>query len=269
MSTYGFGGGYGDALIAARKKKQSSTPRPAAPPPTFAVNNAPAGGGGGGGGGGGNSNPWYAQLESMYRAQGAAEAANLRSSIQQMLIGYGLVPEGFQDKFGALDDATRALIQKNTDTGISTYARLQESRREGIKNLVTRLNSRGLRRSGARGHGLRKNQLGFDRNFADSLSQMMGQIGGMYGGYAQSEYARQAALMQAAMNYFTGSYGSTSGSGGSGWNTGNSLADSIYEGSYGTGANWFAPLGGGAAPFAPYGPPYAGGGGGGGGLATM
>lgn len=155
-------------------------------------------------GGGVNVNPWYAQLESMYRAQGASEAANLRSSIQQMLIGYGLVPEGFQDKFGALDEVTRALIKKNTDTGISTLARLKEGQREGVKGLVNRLASRGLGRSGAKGYGLRKNQLGFDRNLADSLSQLMGQVGSMYGGYANNEYARQAALMNAYMQYYTG-----------------------------------------------------------------
>lgn len=200
------------------------------------------GGGGGGGGGGGNSNPYYDQLASMYRAQGAAEAAGMRDSIRQMLIGMGLVPEGFQDKFGALDDATRALINKNTETGISTYARLNEQKKLGLKDLINRLNSRGLRRSGARGYGLRKNQLNYDRNLSDVLSQLMQQVGGMYSNYSANEYARQAALIQAAMNYYSGGGGSSYTPGPSSFNTGNPLADSIYNSSYGVGADWFAPL---------------------------
>jgi hypothetical protein len=135
----------------------------------------------------------------------------MRDSIRQMLIGFGLVPENFQDKFGAVDDPTRALIDKNTKTGISTMARLNEQKRLGIRNISTGLSARGMRRSGSKGFGLRNNQLSYDRNLADSLSQMMGQVGGMYGQYAQNEQSRQAALMQAAMNYFTPSGGGDSG----------------------------------------------------------
>lgn len=204
--------------------------------------------GGGGGGGGRNANPWYNQLESLFRAQGASEQAAMRSALQQMLIGYGLVPENFEDKFGALDDVTRKLIQKNTDTGISTMARLREQRMLGNRDLINRLNARGLRRSGAKGYGLRKNQLGFDRDFADSLSQLMGQVGSKYSQYASNDSARQMALMQAAMQYFSGSTGSSwspppsSQGGGYVYDTGNPVADSVYNTGGGVGADWFAPL---------------------------
>lgn len=176
------------------------------------------------------NNPYYDQLASMYRAQGAAEAAGMRDSIRQMLIGMGLVPEGFSDKFGALDDATRALINKNTATGISTYARLNEQKSMGLKDLINRLNSRGLRRSGARGYGLRKNQLAYDRNLSDVLSQLMQQVGGMYSNYSANEYARQAALIQAAMNYWTGSSGSTQNPNGGSQNTSSSSSSPGYVG---------------------------------------
>lgn len=193
-------------------------------------------GGPGGGGGGGGPGPYYAQLESLYRAQGAAEAASMRSAIQQMLIGMGLVPEGFTDKFGALDDTTKALIQKNTDTGISTYARLLEQKREGMKSLINRLNARGLRRSGARGYGLRKNQLNADRNLSDVVSRLLGDVGGMYSQYTGNEYARQAALIAAAMNSSAGSWGSTwnnpaGGGGGAGPASGGGGMQSVNVGS--------------------------------------
>ena len=216
-------------------------------------------GGGGRGGGGGGPGASYDQLASMYRAQGAAEAAGMRDSIRQMLIGMGLVPGGFKDQFGALDDATRELIKKNTDTGISTYARLNEQKTMGIKDLVNRLNARGLRRSGARGAGLRKNQLGYDRNLNDVMSQLMQQVGSMYSNYSQNEYARQAALIMAAMNSYSGGGGSSYQAGPTSYSN-NPLANEIYAGSGGVGADWFAPLAG-TDPLAGS---YSGGGGGGG-----
>jgi hypothetical protein len=174
------------------------------------------GGGGGVGGGGPGSNPYYNQLASMYKAQSASEAASMRDQIRQMLVGLGLAPANFQDKFGALDPTTLALIQKNTDTGISTKARLDEQKGLGVKSLINRLNARGLRRSGARGYGLRKNQLDYDRNLSDVVSQMMQQVGGLYSNYTMNEYARQAALMNAAMAYASNTYQGGGGGGGGG-----------------------------------------------------
>ncbi|GIV03985.1 MAG: hypothetical protein KatS3mg015_2815 [Fimbriimonadales bacterium] len=174
---------------------------------------------------GGSPGPHYNQLESLYRAQGAAEAAAMRSAIQQMLIGMGLVPQGFKDKFGALDKTTKALVEKNTATGISTYARLLEQKRQNIKNLINRLNARGLRRSGARGYGLRKIQLDADRSLSDVVSRLLGDIGGMYSQYTGNEYARQAALIQAAMNSSAGSWGST-------WNNPASTTTTTSSGSF-------------------------------------
>lgn len=170
------------------------------------------GGGGPGGSGAGIANPYYNQLQSMLNAQGSAEAANFRNAIQQALIGFGLTPENFNDKFGALDPLTKELIAKNTQSGISTYARWLEAKQQGVKGLMNRLNARGLRRSGARGFGLRKNQLTADRNLADSLQGLMQYINGQYSAYTSSEYQRQMQLLMAAMQYASGSYGSTTGS---------------------------------------------------------
>lgn len=153
------------------------------------------------------SNPYYQQFVAQMNAAGAAQAASTRAAIQQALIAFGLVPGGFQDSMGALDDATRELIQKNTDTGISGYARMLEAKKTGITDLVNRLQAKGLRRSGARGAGLRKNQLGFDRNFADAIAALLGQTNSLYGQYAMGEAERQMALSQmlaqAYQNYYS------------------------------------------------------------------
>ena len=171
----------------------------------------PAGAGGPGAPGGGGG-PWYDQMRSLFQAQSQGEQANLRSAIQQMLIGMGLVPQGFDDKFGALDDTTKALIQKNTDTGISTYARLLEGKKDNLRDITSRLTSRGLRRSGARGNAMRRGQLGFDRNLSDFMSQLMGDIGNKYGQFSMNEYQRQLGLINAAMSNW--SNWSSPGSGG-------------------------------------------------------
>lgn len=169
----------------------------------------------------------------------------MRDSIRQMLIGMGLVPGGFQDKFGALDDTTRELIKKNTDTGISTYARLNEQKSMGIKDLINRLNARGLRRSGARGYGLKRNQTAYDRNLNDVMSQLMQQVGSMYGNYSANEYARQAALIMAAMNSYSGGGGSSYTPGPSGGSSNPGSGSTPYTGpmNVGSGPNYDNPTG--------------------------
>lgn len=159
-------------------------------------------GGGSGGTVGGSANPYFQQTQSILNAQGSADAADTRAAIQQALVSFGLVPEGFQDKMGALDDLTRDLIAKNTKSGISTHARLLEGRADHIRDLVNRLTSKGLRRSGARGYGLRRGQLDFDRIFQDALAQLQGHTGGLYKNYANNEYNRQLQLANALSNAF-------------------------------------------------------------------
>lgn len=183
------------------------------------------------------SNPYYQQALAGVNAAGAADAANTRAAIQQALVAFGFVPGGFKDKLGALDATTRALIQKNTDTGISGYARLLEGREEGIKDIVRRLQGRGLRRSGAKGALLKKNQLGYDRNFADAVANLLGGVNSQYGQYAQNEYARQQNLQDALrwvyQNYYTPSGGSSGlGGSGGGWTPnfmGSPMSRSVYD----------------------------------------
>ena len=74
-----------------------------------------------------------------------------------------------------------------------------------------------MRRSGSRGYKLNLNQLGFDRNLADTLSAFLRDVGGLYSGYTNNEYARQAGLINAAMN--GSNYFSMSGGGGGGSRT--------------------------------------------------
>jgi hypothetical protein len=182
------------------------------------------GGGGGGAGYGSGGGPYVEQMRSMLQAQGTADLSNTQAAIRKALIGFGIVPEGFDDKLGVLDDVTKNLIAKNQESGISYYARLLEQKKSNLQSTIGRLSNTGMRRSGAKGKALRKGQLDFDRLFSDSLQELLGQVGNLYSGYAGNEQNRQMQLMQAMMsgqNQWSGA-GSTqqaapSGGGGGGW----------------------------------------------------
>lgn len=153
----------------------------------------------------GQSDPYYQQIASQIGAARDSDAAQRRQNIQQSLIAFGMVPEGLKDQYGDVDQGTRDAIAKNTSSGISTYARLLDARRESQTALKNRLNAHGLFRSGAKGHGLRKSQLDFDRSLADVMAQLMGNINSFNSSYANNELARQqalaSALAQAYQNY--------------------------------------------------------------------
>jgi len=150
------------------------------------------------GGGGGDllASPYFQQARSAMEAQNAAQEAQTRETIRQLMISTGLVPEGFQDKLGVLDDITRALIQKNTDTGLSQMARLNEGYDDQKRSNINTLASRGLGRSGAKGFQMRRASLAFDRNKADLLSGISGKINASLGDLAQGQFGRQQSLAQ-------------------------------------------------------------------------
>lgn len=179
----------------------------------------PSGGGGiPGGGSGGDifSNPYYQQVLAAVNAAGAADAAGRRSGIQQALIGFGEAPAGFADKFGDVDALTRELAEKNTTSGISTKARLVQARADAIREMSRAQAAKGLRRSGARGYGLRKRQLEFDQGYSDSLSKLLGYTGSLYSQFSSNEYNRALQMANAAQfaSQFTGGGGGGGGGGG-------------------------------------------------------
>ena len=181
----------------------------------------PGGGGGTAGSGGGGpltSSPYYQQVLAATNSAAAADAAARRSSIQQALISFGLVPENFQDKYGDIDALTRELAEKNTTSGLSTRARMLEARSDAIKQFSRGLSARGLRRSGAKGFGLRRRQLDFDRSYSDALGKLLGYTGGLYNQFAANEYQRQLGLAGALSNasQSLGNYGGYGGGGGGG-----------------------------------------------------
>lgn len=168
---------------------------------SYSIYTSQAPGGGGSGGAGGSSvlsNPYYQQVLAAINAANAADSASRRTGLQQALISFGLVPENFNDKYGDVDALTRSLAEKNTTSGLSTRARLLASLKENNRLGLRSLASRGLRRSGARGFKLRRNQLEFDQQHSDALGNLLGYAGNLYSQFAQNEYQRALQLASAA-----------------------------------------------------------------------
>lgn len=143
------------------------------------------------------AHPRYQQILAGINAAGASDLANSRAAIQQALIAFGMIPEGFNDTLGALDDNIRNLIGKNSAAGLSTVAQLQDARKDAIKQLVNNLSARGLRRSGAKGAGLRRRQSDYNKAFAGALGKLMGMANSVYGQYAQNQFSRNQQLQDA------------------------------------------------------------------------
>lgn len=158
------------------------------------------------------NSPWYQQAAAATNAAEAADAASRKSNIQQLLIQFGLVPEGFADKYGDVDQTTRDLAGANTASGISTYARLQQAFLDAQRDSSRRLAAKGLRRSGARGYNMRRNQLGYDQGKADAIAKLLGTTGSIYSQYGQGAYQRQMGLLnalQSAIGSMSGSWSPT------------------------------------------------------------
>jgi hypothetical protein len=181
--------------------------------------------GGGGGGGGGDlyqmalGSPFYQQAQSATQAAEAADAAQRKQAIQQLLIQFGIIPANFTDQYGDVDQVTRDLASQNTSSGVSVAARLLQGLNDQNRTDLAQLGANGLRRSGARGFKLRRNQLQYDQQKSDALTGLLGQINSLYGNYAQNAYGRQMSLLsalQSAINSMSQFYVGGSGGGAGG-----------------------------------------------------
>lgn len=161
----------------------------------------------------GFSNPYFQQAQAAVNAARTADAAARRAAIQQALIQFGLVPDNVADPYGDIDQTTRNLAGQNTTSGISVAARLREALQDAQRRSSRELTARGLRRSGARGYQMRRNQLGYDRSYSDALGQLLSGINTAYQGFAQGEYGRQMSLAS-ALQQALASYSSFGGGGG-------------------------------------------------------
>lgn len=164
------------------------------------------------------SSPWFQQAQAAVNAARAADEAFRKQAIQQMLIQFGLVPANFTDQYGDVDQTTRDLAAANTQSGISAAARLQQALKDANTQSSRDLTARGLRRSGARGYQLRRNQLGYDQSYSDAIAKLLGGAASAYQSFAQGEFGRQQSLssaLQSAIGNMSNFYRPSGGGGSS------------------------------------------------------
>ncbi len=138
--------------------------------------------------------PRYQALQSGINAQNASALSQTQGGIRDLLISFGMIPEGYNDTLGAVDPTTRALAQQNTDSGISGYARGLEQKKDALKSLIARLSATGMRRSGTKGAKMRRQQLDFDRWLDDQVRALLGKAGEATNSYNNLVGANAASL---------------------------------------------------------------------------
>lgn len=199
----------------------------------------------GGGGGSGysmpsfgdlvNGDPWFGQYKADLMAQSVADKASRDAAIQQRLIRWGEVPEGFgipglnnKDLVGILTPEVRTLADQNTSSGMSVKARLAQMNDDNLRNIKNVLAARGGLQSGETGYQLGRADQDYNRGVYDQKNALLDALSGIQGSYAAAEQARQQALFQAQLEAMQRAYQQW---GGYGYGDGAGGGDGTYPGS--------------------------------------
>jgi hypothetical protein len=150
-----------------------------------------------------NSDPLYQQGQMDLGAASAAAAAARQGGVRQAIIRSGLF--GSQDalrqalaRFGQqyAGDVDQATLDQAAGNENSVAAQLRQAL--GQRNLATEdtLAARGILRSGQTGYELGENKRQYDQANYDAMNQLLDYLGGLYGGFAEGENARNAQRAQ-------------------------------------------------------------------------
>lgn len=148
------------------------------------------------------SDPAYIQGTQNIRADVNAQGVNSADAVRRLLIQYGMVPQGFQDPYGWVDEQTKQLAGQNTEAGLSTFARLKRAYEMATKQGSRGLAARNMLPSGAQTQMRGENDLLYRQQQSDAINQMLEQANQSRSGYVdalrQAEIARQGLATDAA-----------------------------------------------------------------------
>lgn len=150
-----------------------------------------------------HANPDYVTGRADLEAQGTQSGASASERIRQQLIAFGIIPEGFQDKYGWVNDETRMLAQQNTQSGVSTFARIQKAYADAARRSKKLLAARGMLRSGELGHNLNESALLNRQNLSDATGKLLDANRGVYDTYTTDFNARANAFRALEKDAFT------------------------------------------------------------------
>lgn len=144
--------------------------------------------------------PLYNQGTQDLRASTDAAGTNSADAIRRMLIQYGVVPEGFKDPYGWVNDETKQLAGKNTEAGLSTFARLKRAYDMATKKGSRDLAARGMLQSGALTQQRGENDLLYRQNQSDAVNQLLEGAGSARSSYADTMRQAEAQRTQLAQS---------------------------------------------------------------------
>lgn len=141
------------------------------------------------------NDPWYIQQKGLLDAQAASDKSNISQQMQQLLVDYGMVPEGFTSPY--LSATTGPLAQQNTDAGLSILARLQRASNDARRGMLNERAARGSLRSGGTGTGLGRLAMANKQATYDSSRQVLDMINQMLQSGTGASFNRQQSLLDA------------------------------------------------------------------------
>jgi hypothetical protein len=184
---YADSGGYVDPTPTATKNPTAPPVTPAPPPPpgsiTFGGYTPDYGGLLG-------NDPGYLAAQAAARQAQAQAAAQRKQSLQQALIQYGGLPDGFNDQYGDFDQATLDAAKQNQYSTLATLARNYAQSGEQFKRSLA---ARGALQSGDLNYGQDQLDQAYGQQrydaanaFGSQANQALAQYMGVLQGNAQS-----------------------------------------------------------------------------------
>jgi hypothetical protein len=125
-------------------------------------------------------------------AQEATAGKTRAAAIQQALINFGLVPQGFNSSYG---DVNADVLKNAAANPFSTTKQLALQRSQGNADLDAALAARGILASGALTGGEQSIQTAYDSALSNATQQLLQALGGYETGYANTIGDLKSALI--------------------------------------------------------------------------
>lgn len=119
------------------------------------------------------TNPMYLQTKADIAAQRTAAGNYARDAFRRAVMDLGFVPEGFQDKYGWIDDSLRQTAEAGTKAGVSQLARIQQAHKDIQRKAMARRAAAGTLRSGGTGFDLDRAGQQHRINLYDTTSKFL------------------------------------------------------------------------------------------------
>lgn len=154
---------------------------------------------------GSSGNPALDAYKALLDAQSVADRESRNAAIRRALIMFGQIPDNFgytglsQSDLGQIiDPTTKELAAKNTESKLSTVARLLDWNSQQQRSIKNQLAAKGVYRSGETGYQLGQQQTRYTQNEYDAYQQLVDYLAGAQTAFVQAENARQRALLEYA-----------------------------------------------------------------------